>query len=167
MPWLGAASMRVPAPTTCFPKRVQDSSNAEFSTITELDRGSTFALRRCTLYFCLGGQRSSKGNLPTQNLGFSWFYCDSMNGPSPLKDIWDTHLHSAGACVAGWWRAQGVDHGGEIGLGARVARAVHHLRGHRVPPGLPQRKLAVRLPRVCRSSFHIYTYISLSICLSI
>ena len=31
---------------------------SEFSTVTEVKRGSTFALRRSTLDFCLGGQRS-------------------------------------------------------------------------------------------------------------
>ena len=32
------------------------------STVAEVNRGSTFALRRSTLDFCLGGQRSCKGN---------------------------------------------------------------------------------------------------------
>ena len=31
------------------------------STVTQVDRGSTFALRRSTLDFCLGGQRSCQG----------------------------------------------------------------------------------------------------------
>jgi len=38
-----------------FPQRL--------STVTEVNRGSIFALRRSTLDFCLGGQRRSKGNL--------------------------------------------------------------------------------------------------------
>ena len=46
----------------------------QFSTVTQVNRGSTFTLRRSTLDFCLGGLRSAKGiRFQKRPLGFHAF----------------------------------------------------------------------------------------------
>ena len=56
--WRGCPASRRLYPFTDPVMILQVRFRGQFPTLTQVNRGSTFALRRSTLDFCLGGQRS-------------------------------------------------------------------------------------------------------------